>query len=90
MRTLKGFSFYHTGFLANDPEYTFEKCGEESKAEIEQFKTKNAKKIKERRVELGLEEAEDASLGNETLENKIAIDNEGAPPAVHQSTLDVP
>lgn len=28
----KGFNFYLTGFLANDHEYTFEKFGEESKA----------------------------------------------------------
>lgn len=51
----KGFNYYLTEFIANDLDYTFEKSGEESRANMEQFKVENVALIKARRVELGLE-----------------------------------
>lgn len=83
----KCFNFYLTGFLTNDPEYTFEKFGEESKAEIEQFKIDNAKLIRERRVELGKEVNEGAPSGDEfDTAGKI----EGAPPSIQPTILEAP
>ncbi|XP_074357674.1 uncharacterized protein LOC141697281 [Apium graveolens] len=53
-----GFYFYRVGFVANDPDYSFEKFGEETVAEMVEFKKEHATEIKARRVELGLEEEE--------------------------------
>lgn len=52
----KGFNFYLVGFIANEPDYTFEKFGQEIIEEMIEFKNENAQAIKERRIELGLEE----------------------------------
>ncbi|XP_074371067.1 uncharacterized protein LOC141712146 isoform X2 [Apium graveolens] len=55
-----GFHFYRVGFVANDPDYSFEKFGEETVAEIVEFKKEHAAEIRARRIELGLEEEEEA------------------------------
>ena len=56
----RGFNFYLIGFMANDPDYTFEKFGEETVAEMAEFRRESASLIKERRIELGLDNPEGA------------------------------
>lgn len=56
----RAFNFYLVGFMANDPDYTFEKFGPETIAEMAQYRKKNALLIKKRRIELGLEDFKNA------------------------------
>lgn len=73
-----GFDFYLLGFIANDPDYDWEKkFGKESAKDVAEFKVVNAEKIRKKRIELGLEEAskdapssENASLNPEQTEDQ--------------------
>lgn len=63
----RGFNFYLIGFMANDPDYTFENFGEETVGEMAEYMRENALLIKERRIDLVLEDpekTEDALLEN--------------------------
>ena len=84
----KGFHFYLIGFMANDQDYSFEKFGESTVAEMAAYRREFATEIKERRVELGLEDPEDAPVetapkiqiepSNFEIGNQVP--QEGAPP----------
>ena len=54
-----GFNEWCSGFIANDPEYTFEKFDDETQTWVKDFKVREAASIKSKRVMLGLEEAEE-------------------------------
>lgn len=62
---VKGFNFYLVGFMANDPDYTFEKFGQDTVEEMAEFRRVNTQIIKEMRIELGFEEPEDAPSDQE-------------------------
>lgn len=53
----RGFNFYLTGFLANDPTCCIDKFGQEKVDFIEEFKVEHAPEIKKKRIELGYEVA---------------------------------
>ncbi|XP_074349932.1 uncharacterized protein LOC141689517 [Apium graveolens] len=69
-----GFHFYRIGFMANDPDYTFERFGEETVAEMVEFKREHATEIKARRIELGLEEDDEGAPREEVSKDAPEVD----------------
>lgn len=63
----RGFNFYLVGFITNDPDQIFETFGEEAVADMAEYRRENAKAIKERRIELKLEEPMNAPSENNEM-----------------------